>query len=274
MADTTLAEAIDAAAAEILEGTEPEGTEPEQEPDGEQTHEKVEETEEEKAEQAKILEKENQEAATLYAALKDPKTRLPVLYAMMAEAGIKFPGSEEKPAEPEKVERTKKATLDIMKEALGKDFAFLSERLGKALDEILEQERGEITGLKSQLDQDKLVSESTSAEAKLNAETKGDFKKYETEITRLIELYPPGPKITVEEYLRGLYTMASAGKSVVKAQTKVADKIRSNANDSSARVRSQAGGTEGPKGTIPDFKGKGALGKAVNFALESLNEKK
>lgn len=283
MSDQALASAIDAASAELEKlaagGKEPDDSENEIEVEQEESQsddepQEEELTEDQKKEAEELEKKEIQEARVLFNALKDPAQRGPVIAALMNAAGIEAPTKESTKTE---VKEAKKATLELVTEALGKEYGFLAERVSKAFDAVMAQKSEEVSSLKAEIDQDKLVSETKSAENELIAETKGDFKKYESQILKLIDQYPKGDNLPVKEYLKGLYTIASAGKTVGKTKADLANRINKNFNDSAGRLRSQGKGNGIAEETAPEFRGKDALQKSVDYALKkatSSNAKK
>ena len=261
----TLDDAIGQAAVEL---TDPSTETETEEVTGETTEVGETETEEDKT---KREEQETSETRLLYKALKDPNQRGPIIAALAQEIGIL---TKSDPPETKKEEaKVKKQTLEIFKEALGKDFDFLAVRLSTALDEILADQKEELGTVQQQIQGDRIISETKTAEEILNKETKGDFKKYEPQITKLIDKYQPGAGMSVEEYLRGLYQIASAGSQKVKTTVELSDKIKRNSNDAAGRLRASTHQTTEGKEPI-EFRGKGALNKSIEYAIKQITDKK
>lgn len=202
------------------------------------------------------------ESKRLYLALKDPKTAGPIIAALAAQAGLHLTPTSTKA----EVKEVKKNITDAVAEALGPEYAFLAPKLGKAFESALEIQREEHQASLQEIRQSQVERDVTTAYEKLARETKGESKKLEAKMAALSEEIPIG-NMTVEKYIRRLYTVATAeGQQTSARQT--ADRIRKNASNAPERIRSgSAAGTE-PK--MPDKKL--SLNESVNYALKELTK--
>lgn len=279
MADTALTNAIEEAANELQEQIEEQEkpnkkdksdsvSDTEESEDTEESKESSEEsgTESDDEPEEEIVEDEVQsqkEALLLYNALKDPKLRGPVLAALVQEAGLKL-GSAETKTEEKKEE---KAIKQLVAEALGPEYKFLADKLGTVMEQVMDKvEATNAETRQSQLEA-QILRESNETLAKLEKETKGESKKLQNKMLGLMDKFPSGPNISVDEYIRGIYKMAAGDRVVQSTKTQLADKIRSNSKNAAERLRS-TGGSE-PE-TAKEFRGKGALKNAVQYAADQL----
>ena len=260
MSNAAIDAAIGEAAEEILKHTETPTEEP-VEPSETEEHEESEEVETEGEPDESLDEQEARESILLYKALKDPNQRNAVIAALAQQAGIL-----NQPLETRKeAEGAKNEILEIFQESLGKEYSFLADRLGKAVERVLERERTERTAQFQQIEADKIINETNVALDKLARDTKGDSRRLENQMSSLMEKFPPGPNTGVEEYIRGIYAMASRAGVAKQTENRIADKIRRNANDAAGRLHTTQS-TE-PKG-IPNRKM--SIKESVDWALKEL----
>lgn len=261
-----LDKAIAAAAEEITSGKKPDEkvVEKEEKPEVELEVETPPETEVEEVEED-FSEAEAVESKRLYKALKDPKTAGPIIAALAQQAGI----LNGKPPETKTEERkAARAVKEILSEALG-EYKFLADKLGPAIEAILEQERESNEVKFAEQAQHRIEQEVISATEKLARETKGESRKLEAKMNELSQEIPIGT-MSVDTYIHRLHTIAAADK--VKTPVKViSDRIRRNANDATSRIQGSRG-QDPPAGDIP--KGKMNINQAVEWALKSMAGKK
>jgi hypothetical protein len=278
MADNDIQNAIDAAAAEIAEesGIDLETPDAELESGDEvvETEEELQEEPEAELEDEGVVEAEDitpeeiAEAKRIYKALKDPASRQAVIRGMAQQAGIL---DQETPTTRKEVVAAKKSAVETLKASLPKDFAFLADALGPGIEKLLEEQREELVGSQTkainQINNDRILEQTSKAMTKLSEETKGDSKRYESEMLKLANRFAASPGVSIEEYLRGLYTMASAGKVVAKVKSQMTERINKNAKDVPSRLQSVP---ELMDRAVPRTKIKGGIGGAVEFALKQL----
>lgn len=269
--EPTLRESIEKAANKLESGlTEKEASE-EVLPEGEEveTLEGKEEVEEVEEGEADLDEPSLEEAKKLYKALKDPKTANQVVGALAAQLGL-LSGQPKAAETPKEEAKAKKAVKDILKSALGDEYSFLSDKLGNALDEVFSQQAEE-QALKDEIAL-KSQTEKQTVEAfdKLAVQTKNESRKFEKQMADLSAKILPGPGMTVEEYIKVLYTQVTAGRKVAIVKSEINDKIRRNANDVTGRLHT-AGGKTGNEGKFDPTKSY-TLKESVALAQKQLEQ--
>ena len=214
-----------------------------------------------------LNEDEKKEALVLYKALKNPDQA-----AMIArELATRYSIQENKPIETKaEIKAAKKDIQELLKEHLGKELHDLvGEKIGKALEAAFEQEREENSEKIQSIERDNLVKEADRVKAKMNRETQGDFTKRESQMTRLMEKFQPSPDMGLEEYMRGIYKMASADSAKANGKTEVTKKIKENSKDAPGRLHSAGGGGGREKDMKVSDKIKSPK-DAVRFAMAQL----
>lgn len=224
-----------------------------------------EESEDEKSdeEESDLNEDEAEEARKLYKALRDPNTSASVIAALAAQVGVKLPGADATKAE------TKEATRSISKiveEALGPEYKFLSDKIGKAIEGALKVQSEQHEASLNEIRQSQIEREVTSAYKALARETKGESVKLEAKMAKLSAEIPIG-EMSVDKYIKRLYNIVVAESQQTSAQ-KTADKINRNARNAPERLHGTPAGRETK---IPDKKMN--LNESVNFALSQLTKK-
>ncbi len=223
----------------------------------------VEGEEEEAEEEEEESEEDRKQAKNLYKLLKNPDTAKQVIRSLAEQNGLL------KVDTPSEVKKTKKALAELVEEGLGAEFKFLGPQLTRVLDAVLNQEREERTTQISSLESQQVERDVENALSKLARETKGESKKIENKMLDLMSKYLPAPGMPVEEYIRGIYAQASAGRTAKTAAAQVTDRIKRNAKDAPSRLQSAPGVSNAPK-----VLGKMNLEDSVNAALASINSGK
>jgi hypothetical protein len=246
-----------------VEGQEEEVEVPVEEEEGaEEEEEETPEGEGEELDEASL-----KEAKKLYKSLKDPTKAYGVVSALAGQMGLL-----QGPKAPETKQEVKEAKKDvklILKEALGKEYDFLSDRIGNALDAIFEQERETQQAELTKLSNAQVERDSLTAMNELATETKGESRKFEAKMVELSKEILPGPKSTMKSYLKQLYTLASAGKTTTVVKQDLQNKIRRNANDVHGRING-GGGQQALKGFDPNKKY--SLKESVALAAKTLEQ--
>jgi hypothetical protein len=231
----------------------------------EEEQEEVESDDEPQVEEDELDEASKDEALRLYKALKDPKAGPAVLAALAQQAGLLGKNTPETKTE---VREAKKAIKEILKDSLPENMKFLADQLGPAIEAVFEQEREEQQEKFQQIEIQRVESQVVAAYERLSKETKGESKRLEARMAEIATQISPAPELTVDQYIRYLYQIASNGKGTQLSNTRlVADRIRRNANDLPSRLRTTTGSGD-DKSWIPN-KAIGLKG-AVNLALEQL----
>jgi hypothetical protein len=263
-ADTSLEKAIADAAEEIKTGKKPAADEQspevvvevaaEETPGGEEAQEPT----AEEIEAAEAIEAKN-----LYRALKNPATSRAVIAALTEQLGMNKAPAETKAEEKRQVKDVK----SILGEALG-EYKFLADKLGPAIEQILESERESNETRFAAQEQYRIEQEVVAATAELNRVTKGESSKLEARMNELSQEIPVGTQ-SVKTYINRLYTIAAGERQKIEPR-RIADKVRANANDPTARLQ----GTRGPDTKIEIPNGKMNINQAVKFAFDQLAGKK
>jgi len=250
-------------------------------------------TEEKPAEEAKVEEpvvetnhtpEEIQRALQIYETLTDPSTQTDAIKFLAEKAGlIKAAGG----TTHEAVE----TITDILKAELGEDNAFLADKLGPAIEKILNKT---IQPKISKVEFDRRVAdvsnEVNSTYSKLAKEF-SDFESLDAKMTEMMQVIQPGPKTSMEEYLRTLYRLvggkgqeaqakssssnSSAAKTGADNKTEsakktqeVVEKIKKNAEEAKKQVSSDV-----DEATIQRGKQRPTAREAVLAALNEITGK-
>jgi hypothetical protein len=205
------------------------------------------------------------EALRLYKALKDPKAGPAVLAALAQQAGLL---GKNLPETKQEVATAKKAVKEILKDSLPENMKFLADQLGPAIEAVFEEKMQEQDEKFQQIEIQRVEGQVVAAYERLSKETKGESKRLEARMAEIATQISPAPELSVDQYIRFLYQIASNGKGTQVSNTRVvADRIRRNANDLPSRLRTTTGSSD-DKDWIP--KKPIGLKGAVNLALEQL----
>ena len=211
------------------------------------------------------------EAKNLYKLLKNKESAAPIIAALAQQIGLLKP--ENLPETRKETREAVKTVKDMVIEGLGDEYKFMSSKLGDVIEKVLEtkiqEARQEQIQYAERQEQKELLSEVEKVRSKLNNETKGDFDRLEPRILELMNQFEPSATQDVESYIRGIYTIATAGRSRAIAQKNLSDKIKRNSNDAASRLASVGTGGKGSEISGPTKKGVGA---AVEYALGQLQK--
>jgi len=219
--------------------------------------EEEEETEEETTEED-LSDEDKVNATALYRALKNPDTSQVIITQLAKQAGLLGQNKQE----------ATRTILDIVKESLGEEYAFLAPKITPAIKAVVQEE---MKAVQNQLEQDKLRQaerEVDEAIADMNRITKGDAKKYENKIAALLDEMPPSGKVPIKKHLMRLYTIAKQDDSRVAAKTERTRKASENAADLGSRLS-----VAGLSGKATETRGKVSLDQAVELAMSKLERK-
>mgnify|MGYP001612220576 CR=1 FL=1 len=224
-----------------------------------------------------LTEQELLESKNLYRLLKDPTTARSVVAALAQQTGV-LQDLARLGAEPTRTEvrDAKKDILTIFKESLGKEYEFLADRLSKAVDTVITQERQEIQAQHLET-QTAVVNQQIVRELEtLERETRGVSKTLENRMAELAREIPIGTQ-DQSTYIRRLYAVAASEKGLSAAPVRQGvtksknDRIRSNANDATSRIKGTPADRSRDIIEIPTKKM--GLKESVNFALGQLTKK-
>lgn len=219
-------------------------------------------------EEQDLNEDQVKEARILYKALLDPNQRVAILGALAAQAGITIGGNTPQQEIREEA-KAKKALTTLIKEALP-EFPALADKLAPAIEEFISQEREEQQAEVQQLQIQNLENTVQSEINSLNRELKGTItQSVANRMGELAGQYLMGPDVTVKDYIRSLYTLATAGRTNQRTSQQIADRIRRNATNAPDRLRSAPGSDQA--GKIPDKKM--SLNESVRWAIEQSSKR-
>jgi len=179
--------------------------------------------------------KELSEAEKLYNALSDPRSARPIIEALARQAGL-IKGEEHTPAEKK---AAKKAIREVFAEALGEDMGFLSEKLGPAIEKVLEHYDTENRSRFEELTRAKAEEETSNAIEKLYSEHE-DAEKFEARIFELMDEIAPGKNTKPLAYMKRLYQIAKAEATETSAKEKIKAKLKNNSEDATSRLSSSS----------------------------------
>lgn len=246
---------------EVLESEEEETPEGSEGSEGEEGEGEQGEGEPEGEENEGLSAAEAKEAANLYKLLKDKSQQKNVIRILAQQAGLL---GENAPETKREVAAAKKDLKSIIKDKLGPEFGFLTDKLGDMMEAVLEQERQSTVEVLNSVQQQRVENETTQALNRLSRETKGESKQFENKMIELMERIKPSDNLSVYEYLKDLYTLASSNKSATRSANQLADKIRRNAGNAAERLNSRGTG----KGGTPQGPEKKGLRAAVEYAIK------
>jgi len=231
----------------------------------ETTEEETEEAEEESDEkdsESDLDDTEIAESKNLYRALKNPQSRVAVLEHLAKQAGIDL--TVEKKSE---VAEAKKDIKSILKKHVGEKYEFLADMIGPAIDEIISQNNQELNSKFTKLHTSATEDKVQSALDKLASETKGESKKFHSQMIQAMEDFRPGPNISIDKYIRGLYQQVSGSARAKTTAKQIADRINRNANDVPSRLsgKQSTKGKDTPKGPM-------SLRDSINSAFETIKD--
>lgn len=202
-----------------------------------ETEEKTEEPEKTETKEDKSSENESEalsdeakQGIALLKLLQDPKTAVDTMKFLQKQIL-----GDETPSTKQQV----KSVKQLISDELGEEYQFLADKLGTAFEKALNIHENniiekQVKPLKQELENAKAAQAAKEVDNAWNAiskETKGDLDKYEKEISRLMDRYKPDGQVTMEEYLRDLYEIASSKAKKAQSLKATNEKINKNAND-------------------------------------------
>ena len=222
-----------------------------------------EQVEEEEAEEDEDAEpEENLEdiaaARELLKQLQGPNRKI-AIQNLAAANGISFT------KEPEKAPDAPRSTQQIVADALGPDYEFLSDKLGVALEDIVRtQIAPQFTKIQETNHQTELTRELESAQVRHGFKP-GDavYNKMDQISTR----FPKGPIVSIKEYLDTLHTLATAGQEKINKRVRKVQKISAAAKGDGLKSSDVSDGrvTKHPDGKL-------SIGDAIRQTLDEASD--
>jgi len=222
------------------------------------TSETPEETTEEKVEE---VDDDTKQAIGLYNALKDPQTAVVVIRTLAERLGLDVGTKKEAKAAQQTIE-------DIFRESLGSEYAFLADKIAPAVERAVNLRLQEVNSKLQEQEQKATEREVEDALSYLNRTTKGEAKKFEGRIVKLMDQFLPAPGQKTRDYIKGLYNIAAAESREKAIQKGMADKINQNAADVGSRLQTSG---------LDDSRAKGpaklSLRQSVEAAVQAATNK-
>jgi len=212
--------------------SEPKETEPESEENEESEAESEDDDSKDKSE-SKDSDEEAQEietAVTLLRALRDPSQSKGIIQDLALRVGLISPGETVTKSDEKDIKA-------VLKETLADEYPDLKDKLEAILNKITEDSDRKLNALKEELAE----KERKVAEREFSIELDTFFKENklsekEAELMiKEIHLVPPGPKISLKNYLSKIYTLVRVGKSTELKSVDRINRINANRKESSVR---------------------------------------
>lgn len=181
---------------------------------------------------------ELEQARNLYKVLKDPRTAKAAVKLLADEHGL-IPSKDDSPKVEAKKIRSIKA---IVKERLGDEYAFLSDKLGDVFEEALGTERERFEARLSEVSTKSAIQEAEAAFDKL-AKNYDDFSQYEDTISSLMDRIP-NKDMSAYEYLETLYDIAKSRDVRGRSSKKLAAKLQRNSTDPDVKLGGKTNAAE------------------------------
>ena len=172
------------------------------------------------------------QARNFYKLLKNPATAAQTIKVLANSYGIKISGDETPKQEVAKI----KSIKALVKEGLGDEYSFMSERLGDILENIFERERQGTESRIHEVATTQAVREAENAFEWLKGKYE-DADTYEDSIATLIDQIPIGKDTSAKEHLEMLYDIAKSRSTRKSSAKKLADKIKQNSSDPDLKLR-------------------------------------
>lgn len=222
-----------------------ESEESEDEESEESDDEDEEDEEKDKEDEDELDEASLKEAKNLYQLIKNPASQKQAIEILARSAGIQLGETPKTKTESDKVA---KKTVDYLEEALGENLKWLAPKLASALDKMREEDRADHQKSLESIKQSQIEKEVDQAYAELRRDTKGESAKFENKMVVLADKLLPSSGMSTAEYIRYLYTIASASDNGKSAKQRLAEKINKNSKDAPGRLRNSSSEGGGRKG--------------------------
>lgn len=203
--------------------------------------------ESDKKDNSDLTSDEQAAARNLYRALKNPESAKQTIQALANSIGLT--GNET----PKQVEKVAESMLDIFKESLGPEFDFLAEKIGPAVEKIINktviEKTKDIRDKISQDEQFKLQTEADTTIANLSQryfDTSELPKDFESKMSKLMDNFQPSGKMTPKEYVESIFYMVAGEQEITPKTKEVVRRMERASSDVSSRLNSR--GVSSPVG--------------------------
>lgn len=166
-------------------------------------------------------------ALQLYESLRDPTTAAATIAALAAQAGINL-------GAPSAAREVKKDLLTRMREKVPEEQRFLVDSLAPAINELINEHMQEVVApLAVQQEQLQIAEARNQYDSAFNKLEKKfeDARKFEKEMNELANKFPVSPNVNLEEYMEGLYKIASSDKQSEKAVNRVVNRVNKTSRE-------------------------------------------
>lgn len=173
-----------------------------------------------------------QNALLLLTALENPTTGADTIIDLAKRFGLEITQK----TTPKAVTKT---LIDELKEGIPPEQHFLIDSLGPAIQKIVSKQLEEAVKPVTQQNNEILLAQAKNeVDAAFNRMEKvfPDFRKFEKEMDTLADKFPRGQQTDFDEWLTGLYKLATANKKEAKSVAAVVGRI--NKNDREAKPAS------------------------------------
>lgn len=233
-----------------------------------------EETEESEEDDDDLSDEETLKAKQLFKALKDPQQQGAIIEFLANRAGY------QKVENKTEAREAKKDVKEQLREALGEEFDFLTDKLGPAIDKIigdrleaatkpLAEKQAKAEELRYQEEADAAIS--SISKVYYNGEEIP--QAVSAEMARVMERVKPTAEMTTKQYLEDVYFIAAGRVGNKKGKTNPDLSKRVAANRSNAPDRLKTAVRPGESSTITNNNGgKMSLKDAIQNAVQSVND--
>lgn len=165
--------------------------------------------------------KVDKETYALISLLKNPQTSRAVIEALAKDAGLQV-------AEGKTEKQAVKSITDELREALGTEWSYVTDKIGPIIEKRLAKERETNEQTLAEQRRKQVELESKRAEKEFFTDFP-EARKYEQRMIKLMDQFPPSENVSQYDYLQGIFAIAqNSGKG--RMSTKLAEKVQERAD--------------------------------------------
>lgn len=276
------------AAEETLQSEIDQALDPEKSGEKESASNKSEETDLEEDSEVEPEVKEEEEIVEisksdleLLKSIRDPKTKAATIRAL-AEAEKLIDAKRDEVSEsgkPITKAAVRKTSKEIAEEVLGEEINLLPDKFFELFETLLQEKLAPLVTNQYEAEKVRMAGEVDTVFQKLSNELSG-YAALENEMNALVTEYPPAQGLTLEKYMRRLYTLAAAENPTKVGKKTVSEKSDSASEESDRKIRIRIGrnSTEPTvKGQAPEKEGRVrkemTLDDSIRAAIQSQTKK-